>query len=357
MSRLTYVDGLRGLAIALVILRHYYQHAYEYGLPRWADVFSFGGVGVHLFLLLSGLCIGYRYVGPKAKAFQFGDFWKRRLQRLLPAYYVVMLFCLFFQFHGTSTAFLTQLLTHALMIHNLNPQTVLALNMPFWSLALEAQLYLLFPLFLRMQQRWGGLAMLCIVLLAQLFYRSLFIGMNSREVGSWAFVLPWGVLGRMFEFALGMMVAVRLQEGKLPSPRTTKLLYVAMPLLLGTAYFSGSRLDILHPLTDLCWSLSFLCLLLLATVNKSLVQRFFAWKPLVFLGQMSYSVYLTHEIFMGYLFHYWRTSLPPPIYLLIPVVGIVLAASYIFYRLIEKPAIDFFARATKPKVATGNLVL
>jgi peptidoglycan/LPS O-acetylase OafA/YrhL len=360
MSRLTYIDGLRGLAIALVFLRHYYMYAYEFGLPRWADAMSFGGVGVHLFLLLSGFCIGYRYVGPKAKPFEWGDFWKRRLQRILPAYYFVLLFCLVFM-GDPKTGFWAQFIPHALMLHNLNPQTVLALNMPFWSLALECQLYLLFPLFLKLQSRWGTLGMLGVILLAQMFYRSLFLGMDSRAVGSMAFVLPWGVLGRMFEFTLGVAVATWLQEKGSESFSIRRpyqaLLFGAIPVLLYAALKSDTRLDMLHPLTDMCWSLCFFCVLLLASVHKSLLQRCFEWKPLVFLGQMSYTVYLTHNIIMHFVFTLGKQYFSRPLVAMAPASALTLLGCYIIYRLIEKPAMDYFARARKPKASATAALL
>ena len=378
MSRLSHIDGLRGLAITLVFLRHYYMHAYEFGLPRWADAFSFGWVGVHLFLLLSGLCIGYRFVGPNAYPFEWGDFWKRRLQRILPAYYIVLLFCLI-TVPLPSSDFWMQTIAHALMLHNLTPLTATALNPPFWSLALECQLYLLFPLFLGLWKRWGVLGMLSVVLLCQIFYRSLFLGMNSRLVDSWAFVLPWGVLGRMFEFVLGLTVAIWLQrdssvegkkesgEGKKESgegirvPRYQRiLLFCGIPFFLICAYLAQARFDILHPLSDFCFSLCFFCLLVSASLKGSFLKKLFSIKIFVGIGQISYSIYLTHEIFLRFLFdksYPWNHYFHKPLLALIPTCVISLLFSYIVYRLIEKPAIDYFARAKKPSRPASNIVL
>jgi peptidoglycan/LPS O-acetylase OafA/YrhL len=357
MSRLTYIDGLRGVAITLVFLRHYYMRSYSFGLPRFADVFSYGAVGVHLFLLLSGVCISYRYVGANARSFELGssrdwlDFWKRRLQRILPGYYAILLFA-FIAMRDLPTIKL-QIIAHLFFMNNMHPETIFALSVPFWSLALEAQLYLLFPIFLKLYKKWGILGMLSIVFLAQLFYRSLFADMQSNTAGSWPFILPWGVLGRMFDFTLGMTIAIWLQRKDAEThplrPAQQKQIAVAALFLLAGAYFSGARLDLIHPLTDLCWNLFFVCIFLLASSPKSLVQRVLEWRPLVFIGKISYSLYLTHEVFLRLFFDKGPQFFHKSMLVLLPVAGLTLLGGYLFYRLIEKPCMDYFARATKAR--------
>jgi len=147
MGRLEFIDGLRGTAVVMVILAHFYPRAYSFGLPRWADCFSLGYLGVHLFLLLSGFCVAWAYLGSPPRPFSVADFAKRRALRILPAYYVALLIsaALAAPDYG-AVEFARQLLVHAVMLHNLSPSTALAFNPPFWSLALECQLYVCFPL-------------------------------------------------------------------------------------------------------------------------------------------------------------------------------------------------------------------
>ena len=63
-KRLDHIDGLRGTAVIMVMVRHYYMDSYGPGIPRWADVCGLGYLGVHLFLLLSGFCLALACVRP-----------------------------------------------------------------------------------------------------------------------------------------------------------------------------------------------------------------------------------------------------------------------------------------------------
>src|SRR4029079_15388185 len=92
-----------------------------------------------------------------------------------------------------------------------------AINASFWTLALEWQLYMLFPLLVWGFRRWGVGPTLAVVLLASLSYRTwvyLTQDMSRLEVGYiYAYALP----GRMFEFALGMTAAVSLAGAQVRS--------------------------------------------------------------------------------------------------------------------------------------------
>ena len=148
------------------------MRVFEFGLPRWADIFGLGYVGVHLFLLLSGFCLSWAYVGDAPRPFKGREFLIRRATRILPAYYVAMVISAILAAPHTSALGLTwQLLTHATMTHNLFRSTVLGLNGPFWSLALECQLYVLFPLMLLGLLRIGSVGTLALVLLLQTVFR------------------------------------------------------------------------------------------------------------------------------------------------------------------------------------------
>src|SRR5215208_4516862 len=125
---LTFIDGLRGIAILLVVLRHYYMAVYNDGLPRWFDALGLGYIGVHLFLVLSGFCVAWAYVGPKARPFAARDFFYRRATRILPAYYVALLIALLLSPRLLVKDYAVQVVTHLTMTHNFFEGTVLALN-------------------------------------------------------------------------------------------------------------------------------------------------------------------------------------------------------------------------------------
>jgi len=348
MGRLEFIDGLRGTAVVMVILAHFYPRAYSFGLPRWADCFSLGYLGVHLFLLLSGFCVAWAYLGSPPRPFSVADFAKRRALRILPAYYVALLIsaALAAPDYG-AVEFARQLLVHAVMLHNLSPSTALAFNPPFWSLALECQLYVCFPLMLLAYRRYGIASCLATVFALQTAFR-VYALRYGTEFNSTLVVVPWSVAGRLSEFALGLAAAIVVSNARLASlPVTVRaLLPLGVPVLFACALFSKSRLGTSHPLTDVLWSLGFFLLLLGASLPGALLNRVLSQPRLVRLGIFSYSVYLVHELVLGRLM---TPLLPLPLFrghplLLLPVVFVLaIASGYAFYRLVERPAIKLFA--------------
>lgn len=352
--RLEFIDGLRGAAILIVVLGHYYVRAYEVGLPRWADLLGFGYLGVHLFLILSGFCVSWAYVGPSARPFALADFASRRALRILPAYYVALVMAAYLNGSDLGHSELAwQVLTHLSMLHNLFPSTVLGLNAPFWSLALECQLYLCFPLMLWGTRRWGLGVTLGLVVLAQTTFR-LAILRYGTGYNDTTFVLPWGVLGRLSEFAFGMTGAMIVSHGSMQ--RAPSLFRSLLPLgilvLFLCARWSKVHLGISHPLTDAAWSAGFFCVLICASQTGTVSHRVFSQRWLVNLGVFSYSVYLVHELLLSRIMS--RLLMTPmfrahPLAFMPVVLVPTFAAGYAFYRLIERPAIELFARRRRAR--------
>jgi peptidoglycan/LPS O-acetylase OafA/YrhL len=351
-EHLAFVDGLRGAAIFIVLLSHYYLKTRTLGLPRWGTILGLGYVGVHLFLLLSGFCISWAYLGTIPRPFRAREFVVRRATRILPAYYAVLLLASLLaerRLSGPSLAW--QVATHVTMTHNFFRETVLALDAPFWSLALESQLYVAFPFLLLGFRRLGPGVMLPLVLACQTLFRLKVLTLGTGYTDT-TFILPWGVAGRLFEFALGMWAARLVSEAAVP--KSWLLVWPTLAAFLG-ATLSKSQLGVTHPLTDFLWSVGFFCLFLGAAEKRSLLQRAFSMKPLVRLGVISYSVYLTHDLvlgpfvtaLMGITRHKVSALALAPI-----ALGLTILVGSGCYVLVERPAIAFFRRrAAQPSGA------
>ena len=354
--RLTFIDGLRGLAILLVLLRHVYMNAYTAATPRGADLLGLGYLGVHLFLLLSGFCVSWAYVGARPRPFQVREFAVRRAGRLLPPYYFALAVSLGLALPLSLSEATRQLAAHLTMTHNLFPGTVLALNSPFWSLALECQLYLTLPPILWGFRRFGPPRTLLVILAIQTAYR---IGVAHRfgtDYNALTFVLPWGVLGRDFEFALGVWAATLIGRGSLarwPAPASAGLPWAALPLA-GAGLWAKHALGVTSPLTDLCWTLAFFALLLASGRAGSGLTRLFSWPPLAALGVISYSVYLTHDPLLHLLCRHLPSGVDGParLALLLPLLALTIGLGAAYYAFIEKPAMRFFHPARRRAVKT-----
>ena len=92
--RIAPIDGLRGLAILLVVLHHSFDPVYGYGrvLDGFFSVLSLGWVGVDLFFAISGFLITGILIETKQSAQYFLNFYARRFLRIFPLYYLCLLY-------------------------------------------------------------------------------------------------------------------------------------------------------------------------------------------------------------------------------------------------------------------------
>ncbi len=142
-------DGLRGLAILLVVWFHVWQVTW-YNVPgtEWAGPAGF--IGVEIFFFISGCCLFYpyaRFMWEKRTQPQIGHFFYRRMIKILPSYYLsLILFVTVLQpeFWQHPNA-IKELAMHIFFIENFDSGVASSINGVYWSLAVEVQFYLIFP--------------------------------------------------------------------------------------------------------------------------------------------------------------------------------------------------------------------
>ena len=128
---------------------------YQTLLPRLASI---GASGVMLFFVISGFCIHLRRArATEPTSFQWRAFWRRRFFRLYPAYLAALiLYAGSLTLRGEWKANPTyELALHLGLVQNLDPRVAFSLTGVFWSLAVEEQLYALYPVLLRLRENWG----------------------------------------------------------------------------------------------------------------------------------------------------------------------------------------------------------
>jgi peptidoglycan/LPS O-acetylase OafA/YrhL len=298
--------------------------------------------------------------------------------RIYPTYLVALVGFTAMRFAGhLHTPTFRDVLLHLLLVFNWGtPVEFFSINVAMWTLAIEAQFYLILPiaagLAKRLAARRGGTGALMVGL------SFVIVGWVSRSLeysatlsGQVRFRLPFSFLDL---FAMGMLVAyLELTQASFLRRRMLLrggLLVCAGALLFGTNYWllaaGGSdwlspptlALACLYP-TLICASFA-LILLGVLTRNRYRVAVLTS-APLVFVGQISYSMYLFH-VGVGY---FLLTRLPPdlaqwlgshlPVYALVQL-GPVLVVSYLAYRVVERPSLrwveSFSLRAREQKQPT-----
>jgi peptidoglycan/LPS O-acetylase OafA/YrhL len=344
VKRIGYVpalDGLRGVAITVVVLFHSLKW------PRG------GFLGVDIFFVLSGFLITTLLVQERQGSGRISlrSFYRRRALRLLPALTAMLTV---FTLHGLLLYSLGQIspsmfrrwwisdVSGLLYIQNLMKAAAASNNVvggvgQLWSLAAEEQFYIVWPIVLIWLLRRGSrprtIAMVAggaaaAVLLHRI--ELVIIGAPSR----WIFFSP---TSRSDPIMLGCCLGVCYAYG-LFKPRHMRLVGLAAPLAVVaglTMIVSQRHLSTLFPGLLILELATGIVLLAAVTNSSRLVVALLSWGPLVVVGQISYGIYVWHGLFVGLM----------PEYAVIPIVLIVAMFSYEF---IEKP---FLRRKQSPQVA------
>ncbi|MHB8461567.1 MAG: acyltransferase family protein [Vulcanimicrobiaceae bacterium] len=216
------IDGLRGLAIIMVILYHIFERTgFAFSLAPLGIPFDFhtlpraGFLGVEIFFFISGFCIFYPYAGAIAgtRPMQsLNHYASRRFWKIVPSYYVALFFLAFvYPFNAQPGIPLWQdLLLHATFLHSLSQASFISINGNFWSLADEVQFYVLFPAILWFALRSPWLAFVTTAAVG--VFANIY---NSFTYHDGLFTPVYALPANLALFAFGMATAyivVRLRE-------------------------------------------------------------------------------------------------------------------------------------------------
>ena len=382
------LNGLRAVAALSIVLFHamlFLQLEYQ----PWSQAINHGwyylSTGVHLFFVLSGFLLFLPYV----RALLDGErlpsarrFYRRRALRILPAYLVCLAAMVALTYIVRQCPFsFGDVATHAVLIHDAFPQYNRDYDGPFWTMAVEAQFYVLMPLMALVvawvcrasRSPWriaGGILLLIAgALTVRLIDTQLMASIppNSGFADSpqGIFVLAtMGMQGKYLEvFAVGMFCALlyvlTIERRMLPARRVRQLgllmlagalicMAIAIPNvdMAGLMVSPGAQwgVDVIgYPLLV---GLGFGGLMLAILWGGRWIRIPFEFAPMRMVGLFSYSLYLWHlpiihgdvPIFQGV-----------PLLLVVPAAFLV---AYLSYQFVERPFLKRRHRQEKPRTDT-----
>lgn len=344
--RVTGLDGIRGLAALFVVLHHTYLLAYP-GFPRntgpwWLAWLLYGHLAVVVFIALSGFSLG---IGPARRDWQLGGrgrFAYRRAWRILPPYWAALVYSLIMAWFvvlqpGESAPTGRSVLAYGLLLQDVigSPSP----NGAFWSIAVEAQLYVVFPLMLLMLRRAGAAAMVGAVTLVVVA-----VGVLAPHVSAVQALMRLTPQFALL-FAVGLAAAgiLRASDRVRRWPWQWFALAGAVPVLVwlvlsGTVRFAGELFWV-----DLaCAPAIALLLAAVATGRPRPLRRLLDTRPVRSLGTFSYSLYLIHApivVIIGekVVGPHVARGLPRFLVMLVLVVPISLLAARLFAAVFEIP--------------------
>lgn len=351
-GRSAVLDGVRGIAVLLVLLSH--TSGRDQALTTELNFHGIGHVGVYLFFVLSAFLLGLGLMREGIDAGSIRGFFVRRVFRIIPLYYAVLLAVFAVQLHTGSV--------QQRYLHIADGWSGFTSHLAmyrgdgvFWSVVIEMQFYLVVPLITWALIKWRGKAVLTLVLISvvnELLYASKYLLPDFQS--------PIGYLSPNYRgdgtfmglFVSGILAAyvVHFQSGTVA--RYEKWLHwfafftFTALMVLTLAFVSKNFLGLDRPfyglryLTPLYGAVFALFLLSVHLGNP--LTRWLQTDLLRVWGVLGFSVYLLHMLVISLVN---QTGLPASSKLVLTILA-VLTFSAVTYQFIERPAIVLSYRLT-----------
>ncbi|HMS86510.1 MAG TPA: acyltransferase family protein [Nitrospira sp.] len=329
------IDGLRAIAIIPVILFH-----------AGVQLFSGGFIGVDVFFVISGYLIT-TIILKELETGQFSllKFYERRARRILPALYVVMAVCLPFAWlwlmPSDAIEFANSAIAVVVFASNIffwqhsnyfDAGTELKPLLHTWSLGVEEQFYVLFPLVLMLAWRMGRKRIVRLVAVVALLSFAVAVYLTSTKPIAAFFLLPT----RAWELAVGSLIAFYLETNehdRIPLALKQVFSVIGFGLIaIGVLTFSKETpfpgVYALIPTVGAG-------LIIVFALPDTFVGRLLMSKVLVGVGLVSYSAYLWHQPLLAFARH--RSLAEPDEVVIAALVVLAFGLAYVTWRYVEMP--------------------
>ena len=324
------IDGLRALAVFPVILFH-----------AGFELFRGGFVGVDVFFVISGYLITKILIEDiENKRFSIVKFYERRARRILPALFFMTFatitlgwFVLTPYFYRdlfqttTAVSFFASNILLYLKSGYFSPISELKPFLHTWSLAVEEQYYILFPLLLAFLWRWGRKAA---------FWMTVFLCLGSLLMSEWSWRIYkeanfYLLHTRAWELLIGSLSAFIVHKQGVQKNNYFALFGLASIIFSIFFYDETTPFPSLYALMPVLG----VSLLVLYAEKETIVAKLLSTKVFVGIGLISYSAYLWHQPIFALMRHAEISE--PTQYDYILAVGMVLLLSVFTWKFVEQP--------------------
>jgi peptidoglycan/LPS O-acetylase OafA/YrhL len=347
-TRLLELDGLRGVAILMVLVCHYGFAPYIGQAAAVSfQVFGFQifSTGVDLFFVLSGFLIGGILIDHRTSPKYFRTFYGRRIVRIFPVYYGFLLLTavagVIQHIHGKPTPVFdagTPYWMFPLFLQNFSlawfgDWNWITVTMA-WSLALEEQCYLTLPAAVKMLNTKTVVALSALLVLGAPVLRY-FVSSTPHSVG----VLVLAAI-RSDGLAAGLLCAVLVRSGFKVSTRLLGAAALFFGVMVVVAHLGNSPAEFLRGTT---LAVFYSCILLLATRGRFAILR----SPILrFFGTISYALYLVHQSALVLLQTVMRHAVPSATRggaILLPLAALLLSIAVCWWSWLyfERPLMSW----------------
>ena len=319
MKKFSLIDFLRGWSIFTIVLMHLVEGV---AVGVFSKAASFGGAGVHVFILCSGFGLYFSYL---RKPLGYIDFLKRRFGRVWTPYALIILLWGVWVLAKTGILPIREIASHLLLYKMFSLELDTSLCYPYWFISTIIQFYLAWPLIVRLVRCRGG------------YFYSFGISIAwSTLVGAIGYeeMRPWGsfFLQYLWEFCLGMWIAERCirvdgKANQLMDIAFYKWWFLFIGAIGGMGLsavmaWNGGVLKLYNDIPSLIGYL--FVALLIFKLNVGFINRFFEWA-----NGFSYELYLVHILVFSVVAYVFASKLPIAFVLVLSfVIAYIVAYGY-----------------------------
>lgn len=323
------INILRSVAVLSVLFYHAEIH-----------LFKGGWLGVDIFFVISGYLISNIIISDlNNSTFSFKNFYERRVRRIIPALFSVLLICLplsywlltpramleFSKSMIASILFYSNYFFQNLDFYNAEPTKVMPL-LHTWSLAVEEQFYIIFPLICVVVYKY--FRKYFVFFIVAIIFFSIYLNSTTAEI-----VKFYQIQYRGWELLAGALIMMINSKIKLKKIHFLGYLIIFICFF----YFKDTMLD-LNSIEPRLFAVAGTGFVLMSKSNN-----FLNIKPILFIGSSSYSIYLFHQpIFAFYRLFFDRYFLSKSWSNVFLIILLVLVVSYYHWKYVEL----FFQKAT-----------
>lgn len=341
MSNLKYrpdIDGLRALAVLIIIVFHFDK-----------TVLTGGFMGVDIFFVISGFIItSLIYPQIQSNEFSFSEFYNKRIKRILPLYYLVAVTSLIIAYLLFSpndfVSFADSLRYSSAFISNIyferntgyfanSSETMPLLNI--WSLSVEEQFYLIWPIFLLAATRFVSNKVavgIIVALIIALASYSHFLAITSSAE---AYFL---IQSRGFELLMGAILAIGLikkrQKELEYNPRIYQLSGIVGVAIILVMLISLDKESLFPSYNAVLVCIGAMLIIFSGSNKNTPLYKFLSLPLLVYIGRLSYSLYLWHWPIQSF-YRYYYSEFGLKGFAICSVLTLIFSVAS--FKLIENP--------------------
>ncbi|WP_288243922.1 acyltransferase [uncultured Chryseobacterium sp.] len=337
--KISQITFTRFVAAMAIVISHFNKDLFLYKIRFIADIFLRANVGVSYFFILSGFIMIIAY--HRKEKIGYRDFYRNRVARIYPLYVVGLL--LYFVTRYYDFSFYKTFL-YLSGVQSWIPGKALILNFPGWSISVEFLFYLLFPWLYNYLYSKGNKSIWVIAVLiwigtqafSNLYTNSLSYKGPHTDSHEFIHYFP---LWHINEFLIGNLAGLLFVRNRREKNHDLAIALLFIGILLSLIFIP---LNFHNGLM----AVFFVPVIYLISCNNGVISKVFSLKPLEFLGEISYAIYIIHipvlYIVRSFLWDYFQVSESNVIFWI--YILVLMFVSAVFYQFVEKPMRDYLKK-------------